>query len=79
MASVFREFLSSFGAGLDSGFDSDLSAMGVGFDSGFDSVLPGFGFTVIVLLFLLPPPSAGPEKACRIVEQALKKKVHWRF
>jgi hypothetical protein len=78
MASVFREFLSSFGADLDSGFDSDLSAMGVGFDSGFDSVLPGLDVTIVVLLFLFPPPGASPGKAWKIVEPALKTKAHWR-
>jgi hypothetical protein len=76
MASVLSEFLSSFGAGLDSGFDSDLFATGVGFDSGFDSVLPGLDVTIVVLLFYLPPPGAIPGKAWKIVEQA-PMKAHW--
>jgi hypothetical protein len=66
------------GAGLASGFDSGLSALGVGFDSGFDSGLSGFDVTMVVLLFWLPPPGAGPGKAWKIVEQALKMKAHWR-
>jgi hypothetical protein len=71
-----RDFRSSLGAGLDSG----LSALGVGFDSGFDSGLSGFDFTLVVLLFLLPPPGASPWKAWKIVvEQALKMKTHWRL
>jgi hypothetical protein len=78
MGSDFRSFLSSFGDGLDSGFDAGLSALGVGFDSGFDSGLSGFDVTMVVLLFLLPPPGAGPEKAWKIVGQALKMKAHWR-
>ena len=57
-----RDFRSSLAAGLDTGFDSDLSASGVGFDSGFDSGLSGFDFTMVVLLFLLPPPGASPGK-----------------
>jgi hypothetical protein len=77
MASVFREFLSSFGAVLDSGFDSDLSAMGVGFDSGLDSVLPGLDVTIVVLLFWFLPLGAGHGKAWKIVDQALKK-AHWK-
>jgi hypothetical protein len=70
-----RDFRSSFGAGLDSGFDSDLSAMDVGFDSGFDSGLSGFDVTMVVLLFLLPTPGAGPEKAWNFAGMALRK-VH---
>jgi hypothetical protein len=34
---------------------------------------------VIVLLFLLLPPGAGPEEAWKIVGQALKRKTHWRL
>jgi hypothetical protein len=78
MGSDFRAFLSSFGDGLESDFDPCLSALGVGFDSGFDSGLSGFVVTMVVLLFLLPPPGAGPGKAWKIVEQALKMKAHWR-
>jgi hypothetical protein len=63
---------------LGSGFDSGLSALGAGFDSGFDSGLSGFDVTMVVLLFWLPPPGAGPGKAWKIVEQALKMKAHWR-
>jgi hypothetical protein len=63
---------------LESDFDPCLSALGVGFDSGFDSGLSGFVVTMVVLLFLLPPPGAGPGKAWKIVEQALKMKAHWR-
>jgi hypothetical protein len=73
-----RDFRSSSGAGLDSGFGSDLSALGVGFDSGVASGLSGFDVTTVVLLFLLPPEDASPGKAWKIVEQALKMKAHWR-
>jgi len=72
-----RDFRSSLGAGLDSGFGSDLSALGVGFDSGFESGLSGFDVTMVVLQFWLPPPGASPGKAWKIVEQVLKK-AHWR-
>jgi hypothetical protein len=78
MGSDFRAFLSSFGDGLESDFDPCLSALGVGFDSGFDSGLSGFVVTMVVLLFLLPPPGASPGKAWKIVGQALKMKAHWR-
>jgi hypothetical protein len=77
MGSDFRSFLSSFGDGLESDFDPCLSALGVGFDSGFDSGLSGFVVTMVVLLFLLPPPGASPGKAWKIVGHALKKKTHW--
>jgi hypothetical protein len=73
MGSDFRSFLSSFGDGLESDFDPCLSALGVGFDSG----LSGFDVTMVVLLFLLPPPGASPGKAWKIVEQALKMRAHW--
>jgi hypothetical protein len=53
MGNDFKSFLSSFGAGLDSGFDSGLSAVGDGFDSSFDSGLSGFGVTMVALQFLL--------------------------
>jgi hypothetical protein len=74
-----RDFSSSLGAGLDSGFDAGISALGVGFGSGFDSGFSVFGFTVVVLLFLLPPQGASPGKARKIVEQALKMKTLWRL
>jgi hypothetical protein len=63
MGSDFRAFLSSFGDGLESDFDPCLSALGVGFDSGFDSGLSGFVVTMVVLLFLLPPPGDSPREA----------------
>jgi hypothetical protein len=63
MGSDFRAFLSSFGDGLDSDFDAGLSALGIGFDSGFDSGLSGFVVTMVVLLFLLPPPGDSPREA----------------
>jgi hypothetical protein len=44
----------------------------------FGSGLSGFDVTMDVLLFWLPPPGAGPGKARKIVEQALKMNAHWR-
>ena len=52
MGRVFRASLSSFGAGLESGFGSGLSALDVGFDSGSS----GFDFTCD--RSPVPPPSA---------------------
>jgi hypothetical protein len=62
MGSDFRASLSSFGAGVESGFDAI-------FGSGFSA----FGFTMDVLLFLLLVPGADPEVAWKLVGQALKK------
>jgi hypothetical protein len=72
MGSDFRSFLSSFGDGLDSGFDPGLPAMGVGFDSGFNSGLSGFDVTMVVLLLLLPTPRAGAEKAWKFAGPAMR-------
>jgi hypothetical protein len=56
MGRDFRASLSSFGAGLESGFD-------VGFGSGFSA----FNFTIDVLPFLLLVSGAGPAKAWQMV------------
>jgi hypothetical protein len=60
MGSDFRSFLSSFSGGLDPGLDSDLS---------------GFDVTMVVLLFPLFTPDAGPEGAWKVVGRALKKAI----
>src|ERR1035437_6541597 len=76
-------FPCSCGRGCCRGWCGGRSAGGSTLDSGLDpcfaSSLSAFGFTMTILLFLLPPPSLGPEGSWKIGGPALSKKSHSRF